>query len=178
MRSFAGIGSREWSPEQLSRITSLSSRLSEHFEYLHSGNANGSDFAFAMGFPSERVILHVPWWSYNRVNIELQNCVRELDPKFIPLASEIWNKYYTDRPLFCELKQSVQKLMARNYSIVEGVDEVYAAPGVIVGVRDWSDTDSYTGGTKFGIVLARELKKPVHILDMRQYVIRKNVFGV
>lgn len=172
MGSIAGIGSRDWDFDQLEAITNVSNSLSRKYEYLHSGNANGSDYAFALGFPQDKVILHLPWSGYNRENIHPENLLTIDGFPYQAKAREIWDKYREEgnRPYWDNLKPSIRNLMGRNYGIIHTVEEVYAAPKI--------ENGKYAGGTWFGIMIAKELKIPVNILDVKNRYIEMNVFHV
>lgn len=50
MHSYAGIGSRDISPEEATSITKIANIMHEKGYVLYSGHADGSDYTFECGF--------------------------------------------------------------------------------------------------------------------------------
>lgn len=157
LESVAIIGSRtlpEWLDSQVER---LAHNYVDCGTKIITGGAPGTDQAAIRGAAyNSNVKVYLPWSSFEEINLMGVACevTQDMeDPTFIKLL-----EYYYKVPVFT-MKQSIVKLMARNYSIIKD------APGVIAFPR-MKDGDP-TGGTAFGIYLARSLNKEleVHPID-------------
>lgn len=119
----ACIGSRDISPEIEKKMEAIGEFIASKGWWLGSGNALGSDAAYARGanrIDPKRVILYLPWSTYNKELIVAGNrlCV-ETQPEWENLAARHHPRY----PL---LGQGVKAMMIRNAGIVRNADAVIA----------------------------------------------------
>jgi hypothetical protein len=141
----ACVGSRDISEQVARLLQGIGKEIVARGWELHSGNANGSDYAFATGGSGkpELVHLHLPWASYNAEQVVAGNVlhhhVNEQLVKIAKAAHPAWNY----------LGQGSKKLLTRNASIVLSSDVVVAfqvSPG--------------KGGTAHSIRVASDLSRP------------------
>ena len=118
----ACIGSREISEPAAVLLRGIGAEIVRRGWELHSGNASGSDAAFAAGGNArpELVHLHLPWPSYNAEQVVPGNVLHNaLDEQLMQLAKSA-------HPVWSHLRQGSKKLMTRNASIVQTSDVVVA----------------------------------------------------
>lgn len=119
----ACIGSREISKETAIIMTAAGALIAKRGDFVASGNALGSDAAYAHGANTinpRQVILYLPWSSYNEEQIVEGNRVTT---KILPAWEVIARAYH---PVFNDLPQGAQKMMIRNAGIVMRADKVIA----------------------------------------------------
>ena len=167
---YAGIGSRRLTADQLKICRWIGYRLAKRGWMLSTGAAKGADQAFAEGAlrAGGKVILHLPWWSYEKEWVDAmcarygdQIIIDVLDPKKDKEALHSVEIYH---PAWYRLSQGALKLHARNYKIVKDVEIILA----------WPVNNS--GGTMQGIRIAEDLGIRVLRLDddkMLRRIIRK-----
>jgi hypothetical protein len=165
MKYYAGIGSRTIPPEIYRSMTILASTLESRGYTLRSGNATGSDQAFAsgvetnaqiwlpwLGFENEFKLAH-PAHEYRLVGHD--ECPGEPD-------DEAWDSVEKFHPIF--EKDSDQgdkfsrfsKFMSRNYRQIRGLGQP-DSEFVICWTHDGTDV----GGTGQAIRIANHYKIPV-----------------
>jgi len=147
----ACIGSRQISESEEKAFVTIGSYLAECGHTVVTGNALGSDQAFARGGNNctpKRVELCLPWKSYEQQAWVAGNMVRvvgeETDSKY--------TKYYAiadlHHPAWKHLKSSVRRLMARNAMIV-------LEANMVIARLNWNKTGG--GGTGHGWRIAESL---------------------
>ncbi len=139
-------------PEMEALCRQIGKWIVKHWMYVASGNADGCDAAYAAGANEDhpgQVVLYLPWKSFNADTVHPKNRVR------LPSDDKAYIQIVRERhPQGPYLKQAVLKLHSRNCAILSGASACIAYP-------------SYkTGGTKFGMTLARTGGVPV--LDLTQ----------
>ena len=156
----ACIGSREISTEVAEALNMLGTYIVESGTVLISGNAKGSDQAFANGGNSidpTMVMLYLPWATYEKQAIKEGN--RIIDVSLIdkvPVRKARFEKLASDHhPAWNKLTQGAHRLMLRNAAIIAKADLVLAYP---------SKNKQGGGGTGHGIRIANTLGKS--ILDL------------
>lgn len=115
MRKIACIGSRDAPPEYLELMRKIGSYIVRSKCCVATGNAQGSDQAFALGgnqVDSQKVILYLPWSTYEKSAIEWGNR-RVLDHP--TGCRELAARHH---PAWGNLTQGVRSLMTRNASII------------------------------------------------------------
>ena len=153
-RYYAGIGSRDLTPEQLEICRKLGQWFAAAGWVLNSGNAKGADQAFALGanrVDPSLVHLHLPWPSYERQAVVKGNvvrCVEDLATHELEWYTKHAEKHH---PAWGRLSQGAQKLMTRNGMILlpcgcHPVDLVLA----------WPSNRKGGGGTGQGMRIAEE----------------------
>lgn len=156
------IGARfhvpEWLDTQIERVALSAAKLGHT---IITGGAPGTDQAAIRGAllsGKRNIKVLLPWETFEEIN--LANIPVEL--KVIPptvvypqLPFREMLEYYYDRS-WETIRQSNQKLMGRNYDIVQESDRIIAFPNMKDGHP--------TGGTQFGIWIAKYLRKPVTII--------------
>lgn len=123
MKRIACIGSRDIPPKTEGLMEQIGEYIASRGWYIASGNALGSDAAYARGanrVDPSKVILYLPWRTYNEELIVRGNRYTfDIRPEWEDTAKEFhpaWNK----------LTQGVRKLMARNAGIISRADKVIA----------------------------------------------------
>lgn len=119
----AAIGSRKITPEQRELFVNIGKFIVSGGDYISSGNAEGSDEAFATGgslIDPKRVIIYLPWANYNTYFLHKNNNILT-SPK-----NEWFDLTAPFHPGWNNLTQGVKRLMARNYGIVYKADKVIA----------------------------------------------------
>lgn len=157
--NIACIGSREINNNETYFLRSIGARIVLDGDNIISGNAIGSDGAFAFGGSAinpTRVFLMLPWDTYNESQIIRGNIHRSVYPEEMEKAAIFYDEIYGDGR-WEHLKQGTKKLMGRNYSIVSNADLVVAYPR-------W-DGPEFVGGTATGIKMAYMLGIPVEIIN-------------
>lgn len=142
----ACVGSREISEAVAALLRSIGAEIVSRGWELHSGNANGSDAAFAIGGNArpELVHLHLPWSSYNAEQVVAGNVLHNaLDEQLMQLAKSA-------HPVWSHLRQGSKKLMTRNASIVQ-------TSHVVVAFQK----SEGSGGTAHSLRVASALGRPV-----------------
>lgn len=125
------------------------------------GGAPGTDQAAIRGATNYRgrydntLQVYLPWESFEEIN--LANVPRDVTPHTHDLEFLDLLEYYYKAPPYT-MRQGTVKLMARNYSIIKESHGVVAFPRT----RDGSPT----GGTAFGIFVARRLNKDLEIYSI------------
>lgn len=142
----ACIGSRDISEQIAALLRSIGAELVRRDWELHSGNANGSDYAFATGGNSrpELVHLHLPWPSYNAEQVVAGNVLHNA------LNEQLMQMAKSAHPAWFKLGQGSKKLMTRNASIVQTSDVVVAF-----------QKSEGSGGTAHSLRVASALGRPV-----------------
>ena len=146
----ACVGSRDISEQVARLLQNIGKEIVDRCWELHSGNANGSDYAFATGGNSkpELVHLHLPWASYNAEQVVTGNILHHyVDEHLVRVAKAA-------HPAWSYLGQGSKKLMARNASIILNSDVVVAfqaSPG--------------KGGTAHSIRIASDLGRPTVLVQ-------------
>ncbi len=111
----ACIGSREISDKTFDILKEIGKQIAIRGWEIASGNALGSDFAYASGaneIDPGLVHLFLPWPSYNSNQLVPGNkCHLDSKPEWKVIA-----KYY--HPKYGSLTQGVQKMMDRNIGII------------------------------------------------------------
>jgi len=156
MKRIACIGSRTINLDQEELFFQIGRFIVSGGDYISSGNALGSDQAFAKGGNSikpENVIIYLPWKTYETYHLNPKNKIcYEPKKEWFELTAPFhggWNN----------LSQGVKRLMARNYGIVHRADKV------IVFLNHKKQGG---GGTGQGVRIAESLKIPV--LDLKQQI--------
>jgi len=147
MKIAACIGHRDISLEITEYLKAIGSALANREYFLSSGNAEGSDFAFAQGFNifyPERVYLYLPWKGFNQEQIHRNNLTVIFDP-----IQHLDHKEVVDNLLKYPKRDSIMKLFYRNSLIVSKANIVIAY------------AKHYPSGTHFAIKLASYYKVPV-----------------
>ncbi len=153
---YAGIGSRNTPPDICKELTSIALILAFKGYTLRSGGAAGADHAFEYGHGCNNGVLTpmeiwLPWKSFNKhySTLILEDTIPEL---VIGITSKIYDRWDT-------CSEGARKLHARNVYQILGHD-LDKPVDFVVCWTDRDDTD--TGGTQFGIHLAKEWKIPVY----------------
>ena len=150
MYEIACIGTRELPETERPFLNRIGQWLAQSDFIIASGNADGSDNAFAQGanqFYPKRVNLYLPWSGYNSEKIVKGNGVIVLDKLKHDYAFERMRRHH---PASDRLKQGAQKLHARNALILKEAIACIAyhpTPG--------------RGGTEMGVRLAEYYGIPV-----------------
>ena len=152
---YAGIGSRTITKEISERMTMIAKSLSDHGYILRSGNAEGSDQAFALG--ADKAQIWLPWFSFNesfrKVKPNHTYIVIQYDDKE---ANDSVNMYHPIKNL---PDNHTRKFMARNYRQVIGKDEPDSS-----FVICWTHDGTAVGGTGQAIRIANHKQIPVYNL--------------
>lgn len=143
----ACIGSRKITPALVPILEDLGEFIVKQGWLLGSGNATGSDQAYARGgnrIDPRSVMLYLPWWNYEKQAIKPGNQLVLNHSKYYDLAKAHHPKWKT-------LTRGVQYLMLRNAGIVsESV--------AVLAVLDHAKVGG--GGTGHGWRIAKTLGIP------------------
>lgn len=151
-RIYTGIGSRETPADVLEKMTEIAQTLSVQSFVLRSGGADGADKAFEDGALKKEIYL--PWPGFNGNQSRL-SVISEKAKKIAAEHHPAWNK----------LKESIQKLHARNTYQILGYDLVLPSDFVLCWTPDGCESQKTrtfkTGGTGTAISLASSFNIPV-----------------
>jgi len=153
-RYYAGIGSRAIDSKSYSMATQMATELERQGWTLRSGNATGSDQAFAEGI-EEAAQIWLPWASF-------EAGFQSKKPKHQYLIINGSDKDAVDsvakyHPGASHLPPAVNKLMSRNFRQVIGR---YKQPNSSF-VLCWTPNGEKKGGTSQAIRIAEDYKIPV-----------------
>jgi hypothetical protein len=152
---WAGIGSRSTPTHVLRVMASLANEINQLGYWLRSGNAEGSDQAFAKGVIDEKAQIWLPWDSFN---VDFQILHPNHTYKTIsPIDKESFESIMKFHPNPKRLGNQGTLLMARNYRQIVGKDEpnsqfvvCWTPDGKKVGgtaqawrIADWYDIPVY-----------------------------------
>ncbi len=152
---YAGIGSRKSSRFIQSGMTALAIILNERGYTLRSGNATGSDQAFAKGVKDEKAQIWLPWDNFE---INFQKDHPNHDYRVISEDDkEAFDSVDTFHPNASHLMAGVRMLMARNYRQVVGSNGEPDSAFVIC----WTENGNEVGGTAQAIKIAKSRDIPV-----------------
>ena len=160
MKFYSGIGSRKIPKDIKPRMINLAKILNTEY-YLRSGNANGSDQAFAEGVEDNKAQIWLPWKDFNldfqkiypkhQYRLVGDNCtVGESD-------DEAWDSINQFHPNGSKLSHSSRLFMVRNYRQVRGLGEPDSQ-----FVICWTEGGEEVGGTAQAIRIARHFHIPVY----------------
>lgn len=145
----ACVGSRNASEDKLKLAIDIGRELVTAGHYVSSGNAQGMDQAFAFGagqIDPKRVMLYLPWASYEVSNIAPGNMVmRSPISQWEELAAKTHPYFYRSTP-------PMQNIFKRNVGIVIG-------SGAVIAYADPNKSNG--GGTGHSIRIANALGIPV-----------------
>jgi len=157
----ACIGSREIPTETALLMQQIGEMLAQKGHSVASGNAMGSDEAYARGanqVDPKRVLLYLPWASYNKELIVQGNEIHLEEAKeWEPLAEK-------HHPAWMWLSQGARRMMIRNVGIVMQSDRVIAY---------LNHNKTGGGGTGHGWRVAGALKIPRIDLSVKQYTLEE-----
>lgn len=152
---YTGVGSRSTPIEILDAMSKIASTLANKNYILRSGGADGADTAFERGcdLASGQKEIYIPWREFNNNNSQLFN----VSESAMEIASTI-------HPAWPKLRQSVQKLHARNCYQVLGANLDTPSKVLIC----WTENGEEKGGTRTAIVLAKRHSIPVYNLAIQE----------
>lgn len=150
----ACIGTRKLSKEDQEFCFRVGLFFAGHGLFVGSGNAQGADQAYLRGVNSAapwRGILYLPWDGFETTQVRSGNHLR-----CEPYPEDYRERVRALHPNPDALSQRAWKLMIRNVAILDKSKVCVAWPGE-------------TGGTKFGMALAEEMKIPlIDLSDEKQ----------
>lgn len=157
---YCGIGSRVVPPYITGEMTALAHDLCERGYILRSGNAHGSDQAFARGVYDDKAQIWLPWPDFNKTFqgqypnhryrlVGDECCPGEPDP-------EAWDSIDKFHPSPKSLSWEGRKFMARNYRQVKGWGEPDSK-----FVICWTHNGEYSGGTAQAMRIADHYQIPI-----------------
>lgn len=149
----ACIGSRQAPYDAIQIMENIGKTVVSSGFYVASGNAVGSDQAYARGANTvdpSKVLLYLPWLTYEKQSIHPQNMVIT-EP--IDEWEELAAKHH---PRYWQLSQGAQKMMKRNVGIILSSATVFAY---------MNPNKSHGGGTSHSVRIAEYLGIPVVRLD-------------
>jgi hypothetical protein len=149
------IGTRNPTQEMRERCVKFGAWVVRCGGQVHSGNAEGIDFAFAEGGNSvdpTQVFLHLPWSGFNDFQINPKNCI--VRPPYPEWMVDLTVKLHPRGPY---LKRGALALHTRNVSILHRTILCVAAPSNKVG----------GGGTGQGMRIAHA--KRIELINLNHY---------
>lgn len=158
---YAGIGSRSISKETTAAMCILANELNLMGYTLRSGNAKGSDQAFASGVQDEKAQIWLPW---EKFELEFQEAHPQHDYKLMTkLDVEAYDSVERFHPYYKQMEKgnatafyNFMTFMTRNYRQVRGFNEP-DSEFVICWTHDGTDV----GGTGQAIRIATHYNIPV-----------------
>lgn len=159
MKAFAGIGLRNISKEEETKIIKFSDFLCRRGYIVYSGNAEGSDISFQIGSGGNCVIF-LPW---NRFNLEKFNYIRPencLNYFVVGNSEEGMNSIKKYHPNPSSLSRGATSLMSRNYYQVMGYKQ-FPQVDFVVCCADEDKNGNVLGGTGQACRIAKDLNIPV-----------------
>ena len=157
MKFWAGIGSRQTPPEIMEFMKEIASILEDRGWTLRSGTADDADRTFASGVKKNAEIW-IPWERFAKPH-NPNHTYKVIDENDV----DAFNSVNIFHPEGQNLKESVRKLMARNYRQIRGID----APDSKF-VICWTPDGQLRGGTAQAIKIARSLNIPVFNLAIEK----------
>lgn len=151
-KSYAGIGARITPENILHTMCSGAMQLAKEGYLLRSGHADGADQAFQMG-ANKLSRVYLPWPSYNQ-NVQIHG------NKIVPENWALHHEAAIHHPIWDELSQGVQKLLARNVAILLGSRMDDPVDFVIC----WTPEGKEVGGTGHAMRIAEKWDIPVYNL--------------
>ncbi len=156
---YAGIGARRTPPYILETMREIAILLANNNYTCNTGAARGADQEFAKGAiaGNGKVNLMLPWTTYEQKWTSMLSNMPTGNVRIHTLcaihtkAIESVKQFH---PAAENLKQSVEKLHARNYMIIEDANFVIC----------WTPNGKEIGGTGQGIRIANHLNIPIHNL--------------
>lgn len=149
VRRVACVGRRDLSERTAELLHRIGQQLAAQGRTIVSGNATGSDQAYAAGANAVKptlVELWLPWPGFERTAIVIGNVVRICE------QARCFEIAAAHHPAWDRLSQGARRLFARNVGIVEGADIVLALP---------NHQKPGGGGTGHAMRLARAMEKRV-----------------
>jgi hypothetical protein len=148
IHAYAGIGSRDITPEETERIKAIARRMARDKFILYSGNAEGADMAFQQG-SNAQCILMLPWMTFN-AELYSSGCIERFDLGDSVDGSASVDKFH---PSPSHLTVGGRRLMARNYHQIMGYRNWPRVEGVIYCAGE--DRDGVKGGTGQAVRIAK-----------------------
>lgn len=159
MKAYAGIGSRETSPDVLVQMEQFAF-MGAQFMILRSGGAEGADTAFETGCirGTGAKEIFLPWKGFNKNGSILHG----VHPKAFDVA-------LTVHPYFQYMKRPNKLLIARNMHQILGLTLDDPVEFVICWTKDGCESHTTydpkkTGGTGSAVALASKVEIPVYNL--------------
>ena len=146
MFSYAGIGSRDITSSEESRISKISSYLHSIGYILYSGNAEGSDFAFQKS--CQLGVSFLPWPGFNK---HLASPVIHCSD----ISKDAYDSVDKFHPNPFSLSSGARKMMARNYQQVFGIGNLPRVSFVVFCANEKNGIVS--GGTGQAVRIARSV---------------------
>ena len=160
-KPYAGIGGRNTPDNVLKKFTSIGQELASLGYTLRSGGADGADSAFELGYyhmPASSKEIYRPWKGFN--NNKSEYYLRDINKELEKICIDIYGDVRWEI-----VKKSVRLLHARNVFQILGGDLCSKSLFVVC----WTDRPANdTGGTQFGLHLAKKLDIPTYNFYYRQ----------
>lgn len=151
----ACVGRRDLKRSESLYLESVGLALIENGHSIASGNAPGSDQAFALGasyLDPSKVTLYLPWSSFEKKAVIEGNVLHQVEEA----TAEHQDLARRAHPAWDRLEPTVRRLMVRNAMIVKSSAVVIAFPDL---------TKPGLGGTGHAMRCALELGIPVWLLN-------------
>lgn len=166
MKAYTGIGSRTTPVWCRFAMEDIASKMADKGYTLRSGSAQGADSAFEIG--CDRVAgagdIYIPWNGFGTGSENMFKFYHTISNRQFEKAKKIYLETGIIKN-FDSMKQSVQKLHARNYLQVVGhYDRVIPSKVCIFFAEvDWV-TDEPVGGTRSAVLLSKHFGVPTYNL--------------
>jgi hypothetical protein len=155
-RYYAGIGTREITPDEHETIIDLAGVMASKDFIVYSGNAPGSDITFQEGSNGQCVIF-LPWNGFNQEMYNYRNSLAHYVVGDSKDGLESTRKYH---PNYYILSRGAKALMNRNHHQVFGYD-IYPKVDFIVCCADPARNNHVKGGTGQAVRIALDNNIPV-----------------
>lgn len=176
MKYYSGIGSRTINENIKVNMITLATALSLQGYTLRSGNATGSDQAFADGVVKDMAQIWLPWMGFNQ---DFQDKYPDHTYRLVGEDdADAWDSIEKFHPKPEALNSNGRCFMARNYRQIVGLGEP-DSEFVICWTHDGTDV----GGTGQAIRIAKDRGIPVYNLfdmtptDIFKEIIKRNLIN-
>lgn len=168
MKPYAGIGSRNASPEMLQFAERAAEALQAHGWTLRSGHAEGMDSAFAAG-AGHRAEIYLPWPSFRYNRGVGDGAFLDADVIVDRPTREAFTLAEGFHPAWDACSDAAKKLHARNMHIICGRDLLTPVRFVICWTSDGSCDGVGSGGTHQALRCAHYFDIPVFNLARSEH---------
>lgn len=166
MKAYTGIGSRTTPVWCRFAMEDIASKMADKGYTLRSGSAQGADSAFEIG--CDRVCgagdIYIPWKGFGTGKENMFKFYHVLSNAKFEEARDVYLSTGIIKN-FDDMKQSVQKLHARNYLQVvgHGMKDRLSKVCIFFAEVDWV-TEEPTGGTRSAVLLSKHFGVPTYNL--------------
>jgi hypothetical protein len=163
---YTGIGARNTPSPVLNKIIYIAKDLAQQGWILRSGGSDGADTAFEDGcnLSKGEKQIYLPWKGFNSNS---SNLYLDLKDDEFGIQTQAWDIAASVHPAWNKLKHGVRLLHTRNVFQILGWD-LKSPTGMVVA---WTSHGKEIGGTRTGLVLAKQYNIPIINLAVDEFKI-------